>query len=153
MPSPGFGTQVRWLPVPLSLFHDLPTSNIILHYEHEVTSSTSTDITYHSWDHAMIQCSHAYTMRFMGGDLAIPIFFMSAPVLDYQYLESAFHYVISIRTYNFCNQWLGSESRTLLNLEYRVNFLKFKKRSRVVTYSTVTTYQHVGLQLMHAEPS
>ena len=64
--------------MPLSLFHDLPTSNIILHYEHEVTSSTSTDITYHSWDYAMIQCSHAYTFMsygFYGGRPCNPYIF------------------------------------------------------------------------------
>src|SRR6266566_7778094 len=66
-------------------FHVLPILNIkVLHYE------TRTDITYHSWTDTMIRCSHAYlfmTFAFLGGNLAIPIFFLRAPVLDYWCLE------------------------------------------------------------------
>lgn len=79
-------------------FHDLPTLNIILHYE------TRTEITYDSWTDTMIRCSYdILRFTFLGGNLAIPIIFLSAPVLDYWSLEFvSFCYIYPY--VHFCNK-------------------------------------------------
>jgi hypothetical protein len=79
-------------------FHDLPTLNIILHYE------TRTDITYHPWTYTMIRCSHAYlfmTFAVLGGNHAIIFLECSGAGLLMFGLWNAFHYVISFRYTNF----------------------------------------------------